>query len=82
MRRQLHLKRLRRPLELLQESRGRGAKELCDRFTQGMMTKDFWGAVLLGTKQDVEDFVSASKERTEKQGSWFGCMNGELLAWK
>lgn len=33
------------------------------------------------TEDEVDGFVEASREWAEKQGAWFGCINGELLAW-
>ncbi|KAK3369502.1 S-adenosyl-L-methionine-dependent methyltransferase [Lasiosphaeria ovina] len=34
------------------------------------------------TEQQADEFVAASQAWVEEAGAWFGCMNGELLAWK
>lgn len=34
------------------------------------------------TEREVDEFVASSEAWAGKPGAWFGCMNGELLAWK
>lgn len=53
-----------------------------ERFREGSQLRERTIGGGHATPKEVDDFVKACHEWKEKKGSWFGVMNGELLAWK
>ncbi|KAK1753224.1 S-adenosyl-L-methionine-dependent methyltransferase [Echria macrotheca] len=53
-----------------------------DRMAEGTEIR---GRIVRGgyaTEDEVDGFVAACSEWLDTKGAWYGCMNGELLAWK